>query len=216
MTQEVDSGALTLMQHALGLSGVDAEQRTFLQDGDIDQVTEISRFPRRSLTPFGRGYFQILFENVHGVAATLESFVDPYRPVNVSNGYPARVDPQKFEIWIGDAQCSTGQGGNFNQALFGFNRASVLQGPSDTAAGGPVTPALSRVFLGLFNEFAVTDGLGVEYGVNNKTNSMIIPIRRRWLPGEPLLFRSTSTGAGTITAQIQAFIGPVCLGQDLW
>ena len=216
MTQEFEGEALTLINAQYGLSGVDAEQQTFLDDGNVSQVIQMKDSARRARAPFQRGYFHILLSNEHGIASTLESFVDPYSPINVANGYPASVDPDVFEIWIADAQVLSGSGGNVAQGLIGFNRRSILQGPSDTAAGGGVTPSSVRIQLGIFDDWAISDGLGIEYGSNSLNNELSLSIRRRWLPGEPLLWRTTTTGAATVIASIQGFIGPVGLGQDLW
>ena len=217
MTQEFDSAALELVDNAYGLSGIDAEQQTFLEDGHVQQLLPIEAIARRSRAPFARGIFKIIMQNVHAVASSLESFVDPYNPVNVHNGYPDRVDPRKFDIWMLNATCRTNVGGNITQALLAINSIPALQAISDTAAGGPVAPVSFRDVFAGWNDFTTfTDSTGIEYGLNSISGLMNVPIRRRWSAGESILMRSEVTAAASVTCAVNCFIGPVALGQDLF
>jgi len=216
MTQEFEGAALTLIDAQYGLSGVDAEQQTFLDDGNVSQVIQCKDSARRARAPFGLGYFNITLNNVHSVAGDLQSFADPYNPVNVHNGFPAVVDPGRFDIWILDVQCLAGVGANVTWAILGFDAAAELQGISDTAAGGPVTPIDTSFYFGAFTDFTTIDpSFGTEFGVT-PGGDMKVNVRQRWAPGQFLLWRSQVTGGGSVTAVIRAFIGPVGLGQDLF
>jgi len=217
VTQEFDSAALELINNAYGLSGVDAEQQTFLDDGNVQQLLPIDGIARRSRAPFPGGIFQVRFSNAHVGAGQLESFVDPYNPVNVHNGYPAVVDPRKAEIWVLSALARADIGGNVNFAMIGVDMKAVGQGCSDTAAGGPVTPSDVRQILGGWDDFSTFfDGLGTEYGMNAASGAIDMPLRRRWAPGEQILFRSNVSAAAEVFGVAVCFIGPVTLGQDLF
>lgn len=216
MTQEFDSAALVLINAQYGLSGVDAEQQTFLDDGNVSQVIQAKDSARRARAPFSRGIFHGRLENVHTVAGDLESFVDPYNPVNVHNRYPAIVDPQKFEIWLLGATVVTNVGGNVTFAFLGMNLIALLQGVSDTAAGGPAATTDRRVNLFTWDDFAISDSLEVEYGRNVANGEMQAQPRRRLAPGESILLRSQVTAAASLTCMLTFFIGPVALGQDLF
>jgi len=216
VTQEFEGAALTLINDQYGLSGVDAEQQTFLDDGNVSQVIQCKDSARRARAPFKLGYFNITLHNVHSIAGDLQSFADPYNPVNVHNGFPAVVDPTKFDIWILDAQANASVGGNITWGILGYDTEAELQGISDTAAGGGVTPADVRFYFGAFTDFTtISDSVGVEHGLTSGGDGKI-KVRQRWAPDQPLLWRTQSTGGGSVTATIQAFIGPVGLGQDLF
>lgn len=216
MTQEFDSPALDLINNAYGLSGIDAEQQTFLEDGSVQQLLSIDSIARRSRAPFTRGIFSIRLVNSHAVLGSLESFADPYNPVNVHNGYPASVDPRKAEIWLLSATALSNVGGSAVQAMIGVDSRGVLQGVSDTAAGGGSAPSNFRDFWGFWDDFSLTDSLGIEYGQNSVSGKMTLAFPRRLSAGEPLLFRSESIGMSEIACRAICFIGPVALGQDLF
>lgn len=216
MTQEFDSAALELIDNAYGLSGVDAEQQTVLEDGHVQQLLPIDAIARRSRSPFRFGIFSLAFENDHGVASTLQSFIDPYNPQNVHNGYPGTVDPRKAEIWLLSATCRTNVGANVGIALVGVDAQAGLQGASDTASGGAVTPATVQDFWGFWDDFTISPLTVLEFGRNSVSGLMSLPFRRRLSAGEPILFRSTVTGAADVSMKATCFIGPVALGQDLF
>lgn len=215
MTQEFDSAGLTLIQRALNLSGVDAEQQTFLQDGDVSQVVDVGQFARRSLSPFRVGIFSILLQNTHPGAGDLQSFADPYNPINSHNGYPNPVDPNVSEIWVGDVQVNTTAGPNVTHSMFGYDAEAEFQGVSDTAVGGPVAPANRRQTFAVFNDFTTVDSTGVEFGQMSDGNFSYM-YRRRWQAGATLIHRSAATGVAGVNMIIQCYIGPVGMGQDLF
>jgi len=216
MTQEFEGAALTLINDQYGLSGIDAEQQTFLDDGNVSQVIQCKDSARRARAPFKLGYFNILLQNTHSVAGQLQSFADPYNPVNVHNGFPEVVDPTKFDIWILDMQAISSVGANMTWGVIGYDSEGDLQGISDTAAGGPAGPFDIETYFGVFTDFTtISPASGNEVGITGGGEAKI-QIRQRWAPGQPLLWRSLVTDATVARAIIQAFIGPVGLGQDLF
>lgn len=217
MTQEFDSAALDLLNNAYGLSGIDAEQQTFLEDGFVQQLLPIDNITRRARADFVRGIFSARLQNSHSVAGSLQSFVDPYNPVNVHNGFPASIDPRKADIWLLGATVRTAAGPNVTRALLEIDTDGALQAMSDTAAGGGLTPVDTSELIAGWDDFSTfTDSLGIEFGINSISGVIQPQIRRRMSAGEAIVFRSETTAAAAVNCNLQFFIGPVALGQDLF
>ncbi len=216
MTQEVDSAALALQQQALGLSGIDAEQQTFLDDGNISQTTGIDHIARRSRSPFRDGIFHLVLDNIHAVAGELKSFADPYKPISTHNGYPAFVDPKKFEIWLLSASCRSSVGSAMTWAALFYDMFAGLQGVSRTAAGGPVGVSNRETLLFVWTDFAtILASDAKEYGINVADKAAFFG-KYRLVPDEPLILRSEVTAGASVTMVATLFIGPVALGQDIF
>ena len=114
MSRTMNSQALVLLDRMLGLSGPGGEQYTTLDDGNVQQVLEISDVARRSLTPAGSaGVFTIMFENYEaGSTGVSSNVIDPYNFANEltvnfdTNGYPVPV-PLGFDVWVIQASAYT-------------------------------------------------------------------------------------------------------------
>lgn len=217
MTQEFEGAGLSLTNAALGLSGVDAEQQTFLDDGSVAQVLPIDAIARRSLTPFRFNQFYAVLENIHGVAGELQSFVDPYNPINVHNNFPASVDPNKFDIWLDSASVVTTGGSSVNWSILQYDANELSVGMSDLASGGPADIA-DRVYTSkIWNDFAtIALTTGQEHGLNALTLEAEPKVRQRCLPGVVWIHRSEVTGAVAIQMILSFAIFPISLGQDAW
>ena len=108
MTRTMNSQALALMDRILGLSGSSAgEQYTTLDDGNVQQVIDISAIARRSLTPAGSlGLYSIRLRNFHSSSALkIDNPCDPYNFANEltisydTNAWPVPV-PRGFDVWL--------------------------------------------------------------------------------------------------------------------
>jgi len=115
MTRTMNSQALVLLDRILGLSGSSSgEQYTTLDDGNVQQVIEISDIARRSLTPANTtGLFIATLQNRHEAATGLNrNPVDPYNLADTvtmayrTNTWPVPV-PRGFDIWLIDASVYT-------------------------------------------------------------------------------------------------------------
>lgn len=215
MTQEFEGAALDFIQPAYGQSGIDAAQQTFLADGDISQILDVKDSARRGRTPFQRGIFTAVLENVHAVAGELQSFVDPYNPVNVHNGFPASINPNLFDIWLLGASSVSNLDIDWSILMEDMN--TLLVGMSDTAAGGPAGIATRSVLLAAFDDFAtIALSTGPELGLATGTGRGMLFDRFRCSPGNVLIHRSKVAAASTVRIFLKMGIFPVTLGQDLW
>ena len=114
MSRTINSQALVLLDRMLGLSGPGGEQYTTLDDGNVQQVLEISEVARRSLTPAGSsGFFSVQMRNTIGAAGIQRATLDPYNLGNTTtvtlntNAYPVPV-PRGFDVWLIGATCWAG------------------------------------------------------------------------------------------------------------
>jgi len=109
MSRTMNSQALVLLDRMLGLSGPGGEQYTTLDDGNVQQVLEISEVARRSLTPAGSGGVFTMRSRVQSTSNTglLRNRIDPYNFTSQItgglttrvNGYPTPV-PRGFDVWL--------------------------------------------------------------------------------------------------------------------
>ena len=114
MTRTMNSQALVLLDQMLGLSGPGGEQYTTLDDGNVQQVIEISEIARRSLTPAGTAgiYSAICKNRAEGAAGLNDNVVDPYDLADSftvdqdTNAWPTPV-PRGFDVWLIDASVWT-------------------------------------------------------------------------------------------------------------
>ena len=114
MTRTMNSEALVLLDRILGLSGPGGEQYTTLDDGNVQQVIEISDIARRSLTPAGTaGIFNVVIQNNDTSGTLINQTMDLYDLRNTmtltasTHAYPVPV-PRGFDVWLIQASAWTG------------------------------------------------------------------------------------------------------------
>lgn len=224
MTKEFEGAALTGIDVSYQQAGVGGEQNTFLDDGNISQVMGVQDPARRQLQPLGDldGLFTGVLRNVHSVAGTLVSFVNPYDPVNVQSGYPAPIG-REFDIWVMGAFASTGgnDGGDITSASLELDNRGESQMFSDLAAGGAVTASARERPLVAWTSFVLLQGLNAAHDSGTDlAGRTFIPLNFRMPRGRSgdssfLLFRSLVTAAATTTCIIRFLITPASLGQDM-
>ncbi len=217
MTQEFDGPALSPLNRAYGLSGINAEQQTFLDDGNVQQVLDIGGIARRGRPGFSRNIFYGIMLNSHVGAGALLSFIDPYNAVNPANGYPAVIDPDEFDIYLLGMNSRAVVGGSVTWGMAGFDRQSVLVGLTDTAAGGAASTADQDIILGAWTDYTTitNTGTGIEFALDVSGRSWLT-FKERWPADTPLTFRSLVTGATDVFCEVKFGIAPAALGQDVW
>lgn len=215
MSQPVDSAALSLADRSYQLSGIDAEQETFVDDGSLSQTREMNPVARRGLTPFRRGVFNIVLENTHVAAGEVQAAVDPYAAANRNNGFPI-VDPNLFDLYLLDATVRCNIGAVVTWAFLGLIVDGTNWGATADQAGAAIAESDSRVALGLWRDFTtVAETGGIEHGLTT-AEQPLIQFKRRLLPIEQLVMRSEVTDAVAITMILTCGIFPISLGQDAW
>ena len=215
--RKVDSQALGLAGRALGLSGAGAPVTEFL-DGLLEQGIDVAPIIRRSRT-FGitEGLFTGLIVNVHGIADSITTRVQPYNvgPVASIAPYPDDI-PAGFELWLFSAVMrETGAGGGLTGALLSVQFAS--QGWGINNAGAQIV--VSREHPLAFWDALITEQIIFGELAGNRGPYQRIGIR---LPrslnaaGEitELQWRTTSAAAATFEVQVLLGLFPIALGQD--
>lgn len=219
MSQEFDSEGLVLVQDAYGLSGVDAEQQTFLDDGNVSQTLPVEAIARRSRSPLLNvaGLFHAVLRNDHTAAELLETNADPYNPVNPQSGYPVPIS-RKFDIWFLGAGMSVADGTLLTVAGVGMDLGAAGQMFSELdSTGGVVSTTTREIILAAWDDFTSLDGLitGADVAMD-PAGRTFIPLKLRWpRNGSLITFRSLSTAAVTATCLLTFGIFPVALGQDM-
>lgn len=219
MTQEFEGAALDGIDRSYR-SGPPGEQQLLLDDGHVSQVLPIEAPARRSLQPLGDlgGMFHGVFQNDHPIAGALESFINPYEPVNFQGEYPAPIS-LAFDVWLLSISVSAdvGDGALVTSAGIFYTLESVSQMFSDTAAGGGITPTNRRILIQGYTDFTSLAGLDTaeDFGVD-LAGRAFEPMAMR-VPRGPtfILFRSLVTGATVMTATALFGIFPSALGADL-
>lgn len=204
MTQQIESGALTLMNEILQL-GAGGEQTTQLDDGNVSQVIDIKSIVRRSLTfASTEGLFFFGYANIHAGAGVLTSSVNPYVATTGLNAFPT-VMPRGFDVWLLYATMFRVSGAG---ALTGASLEIVMTDAMRAKGANIGSPAIP---LGIW------DGLETitleEYGITEQGETVIRPMARL-RRGTAVQFRSNSAGVATFrcVAVVGAF--PAGLGQD--
>ena len=213
MTQEFDTRALDRLARVFGIGS--PEGQAFLDDGNISQVLEISPLSRRGLAPFKGGLFYIRMRNDHPAAGELQSFVNPYTPVNPQNGYPAVVDPLQFDVYFLGASVFTNGANPTTWAQIALDFQGVDQGASDIAAGGAIAPVDAEVGLLSWTDFTTMVAVN---GLGGLTSGgvMFQAMRMRVPPQASLTFRTEVTVGAVVTHAFCAMgIFPASLGQDV-
>lgn len=215
MTQEFDSPSLSLITQQHGLSGVDATQQTFLDDENVSQILDIIGSSRRASPEVPNAKMHGVLANFHAVASELQSFVDPYNPVNPQNGYPAPVDPNKFDIWLLGLSCrvAAGDGASVTWGMATADSQTDQQMFSDTATGGAVTPADRETALAAWTIFTGLDAVSGDFA-RDLAGRTFTPMKMRWPPNTLLSHRSQVTASTTVFQISHWAIFPIGLGQD--
>lgn len=215
MAQEVDSGALTLADRSYQISSAGAEQITRIDDGNLSQVREMNPIARRSLTPFRNGIFHLFFEVAQAGAGEDDATIDPYDVVNAHNGFPDRVDPNLFDIWLLRAAALTNTGANVTWATLGQRILGTNWGASADQAGAALTPANQALVYAIWDDFTtVALASGIEVGLLALNGQGVWRNRLRLLDAEPLVFTAEVTGAASVNCIATCGIFPIALGQD--
>lgn len=217
MSKALEGPALTGIDKAYQLSGVDAEQNTFLDDGNISQVLGTNRFARRDVEIFPGNYFHGIFENAHSVAGEQISFIDPYAPVNPHNNFPANVG-EEFDLYLVGVTATTTVAASMTFIAFDMDVREVNAAFSDLNSGGPGS-IVNRVFsLVGWNDFtAFPFGSNtVPAAMSGETPQILQPLKIRWPRGGcQLIMRSRVTAAANVKG-VAWFGGfPRALGQDV-
>lgn len=218
MAQEFEGASLSGINEAFGLSGVDAEQTTLLDDGNVSQVLDIGEPARRARAPAGAsGLFHAKLVNVHVASGELLSFADPYAPAFPQNGYPSPIGAE-FDIWLLGASVGiqAGSGAVVNWMTLGIDTRLEFQMFSDTAAGGAVAPANEEQVLAAWDEFTILNGTPENWGLTSAGVAYQAMRFRVPRTGGALLFRSEVSVASTATMILNLGIFPASLGQDVW
>lgn len=216
MTQEVDSAALTLADRAYGLSGVDAQQTTVIDDGNLAQVREMNPIARRSRVGFRSGQYTIFLRNVHAIAGELESEFNPLVPVHPINGFPSPVNTDLFDVYLMGcvSNADAGDGAAVTFGLVSINWPAAAQGDSDTAAGTAVAPAARDWPMWAWDDYT---GVAAANGDIGKTSAGVSyqPFNQRMDGGQIVTFRSEVTAASAVNCLFTMGIFPIALGQDI-
>jgi len=102
VAKQIDSGALDVVDSALGIGGAGSAAITELDDGVVDQVLSVNELIRRGLAPPAtQGIFRGVMRNTHSGAGGEFSTWTPYNPVlaTILAPYPRPVPPG-FDIWL--------------------------------------------------------------------------------------------------------------------
>lgn len=217
MSREVDSGALTFINRALGIAGV-GSPRTELIDGDINQTVEIANVARRAAP--GTGQFWGLHQTAHGAGATsLSATISPYGP-DLPNGntcavapYPNPV-PSKFDLFLIGASVHLSAVANYIAGSIQLNVPATNKGfgiQNNEGVFAAVNPA-STVFVADFP--ATAGGLQGVMAVTG-TGQVWLPLRFRVRRGTTITFSTDAGGAITITLNTLWSLQPICFGQNV-
>jgi len=227
----MNSQALALLDRILGLSGTGSgEQYTTLDDGNVQQVIEISEIARRSLTQAGTsGVFQVVMHATHTGASMTNMFLDPYNfgnSLTVSqdvNAWPVPV-PRGLDVWLIGASFST----DGNGSRLDWGQLS-LQSPSSHMAlnigqidAGGETQSGNDLGWTHLARWDTWDDDDMIYGVVNRElwvtadGRAYVPFNMRLRRGQ-LLVAINDSSAGEVQTYLSLTLGlfPEGLGQDI-
>lgn len=226
----MNSQALALMDRILGLSGSSSgEQYTTLDDGNVQQVIEISPIARRSLTESGTtGIFDISFNNLHSGASLNSNPINPYNlEENVSltsrvNIWPVPV-PRGLDVWlIGANAMQVGTDTNVSWCQLLLTMPSTFQAlyQRRSSMGVPIqiTNDLSYHSLTRWDTLAPDDILtsgSARYSFETENGEMYQHYGLRIRRGTTIDFITNTTGAAEIDCHMIVGLFPEGLGQDV-
>lgn len=204
MTQQIESGALTLLNEILQL-GAGGEPTAVLDDGNVSQVLDIQAVIRRSLTFANSGglwFFSL--QNVHPGADSQTSQQNPYAINGGLNAFPTTM-PRGFDVWLLYASMRRTSGAG---ALTGggpyLTLPTTMRGKG-TDVGAPI------VSLGLWDGVEALTGLN--FAVTTGGDS-ILRLGVRLTRGTTIHVRTVSTAAATFQTAVVVAAFPSGLGQD--
>lgn len=227
----MNSQALVLLDRILGLSGsASGEQYTTLDDGNVQQVIEISDIARRSLTPAATtGLFTARIKNTHEASTNLNTNpVDPYDLADTvtlsyrTNTWPTPV-PRGFDVWLIAASVITeGTASRLDWAELDLHTPSTSQafGVQRADLGTQVQLGNDVAHLGIARwDTVLPDTIitGVTVQRWATTNDEInVSINRRIRRGTEINFK-TKVNALYIDVTVDLTLGlfPEGLGQDI-
>lgn len=214
MTKKLDSDALGDLNRALGLSGA-GSRLTELEDGQVDQVIEISNIARRGRTLAGTGgIYTAILRNIHTDAEAQTSTATPYNIALPADRAPWPIPTsRRFDIWLLGASVRriSGSGSINAQLLVAFDASQQAWGFDDSAV---VVQKASRFALGHWNSF-LTAGTRVAGGLVNGNTFLNIGIRLPRNDNTQLEFVSASSATMTLECDMILGLFPVGFGQDV-
>ncbi len=219
MSKVIDSQALSVLQKALGLTGVGA-QLTELMDSTVEQVLDITPVVRRGRTlAASQGIFRGVLRLTHTDAEDQQATWTPYTEVatNVVAPYITPV-PEQFDIWLLSASLRRNSGTGTISA--GLELTNTRQG-FGIDDGGAFFANNSTMPLAYWDTLVVTatQTFGVTGGAEHREPWKKIMLR---IPREAnaagqnvgIRFGNTSSATSVYHCVILFGIFPVSLGQD--
>jgi len=210
--KKIDSDALGILTKALGLTGA-GSPITELTDGVVDQALDVVPIIRRGRTQEpSSGIYTAIMQNIHAVADTETTQVDPY---NVGTGvippYPDPLPPQ-FDLWLLSATVRRQSGAATVQASLHIQYGTRQQGWGVDDAGVAVVGS-APVPVGYWDALVSTQ---TTFALLNGANGPNQNIMRR-IPRAPNLtieFTTVASAAATFNCELVLGVFPVSLGQD--
>lgn len=215
-----DSGALELLNRALGLSGSGA-QNTQLSDELVNQTFDIGGVARRGreLTAGSTGIYWGVLQTSHATAGPISVTVDPYSPAAalVVNGYPTPTPPG-WDIYLfgADLRIVSGNNADFlDAALMVVPPASQVAFASDEGSGMAPPIVNTGVNLAIWDTALTVAGRPMVTNAVSGESWRKFGFRLR--RGASLVLASTAQNTNTVTLQCHMLLGifPAGLGQDI-
>lgn len=210
--KKIDSDALGILTKSLGLTGA-GSQVTELMDGVVDQVLDIGPCVRRGRTQAGTGgIYTARTRNTHTDAEAKTSTISPFNPVTTRIAPYPLVMPDRFDIYLIDAQVShiSGSTATISAALH-LNYPAIMMGISGV---GPATAAIATHTLAHWDALVTENVTFAVLAGDNGTR--VIPMLR--LPRSlttALVFATTSVLTAAFQLEITLGVFPIALGQDV-
>lgn len=205
----LDGQALAALNGILGTTG--GEEKTFLDDGNLQLSLDATHVIRRSRTVGGSsGIFVAKLANVHAGSDSVSLTVDPYALTGaVQAGYPKPV-PVGFDVWLldvlgtasADAMMDGGQTPSWVFLL--YPAVATVLGTAGSSARG---------VRGFADQLTFSGSARVLLATQADTFGRALPIR---IPRGTLLGWNTTALAVAGTLQCNAVLGlfPAGLGHD--
>jgi len=207
----VDSQALGILNKQLGITGRGA-QVTELLDGTLEQTFDTGPAVRRGRTLAATtGLVTGTLSNVHTVAETLTSSIEPYAvAVGAIAPYPTPV-PDTLDVWLLAATARQFSGtGTFTGSLF-LDYPNATQGWGINDSGAAVVRQDEHAIIVWDSILAVGPQFALmENGQPWQRLGLRLP-----RGGTILRWRSISSAAATFDCQLLMGLFPVALGQDV-
>jgi len=200
VAKQLTSGALEFVNRALGLFGK-GSQETFLEDGNVQQLLEISRLAAASqaLGP-AQGFFDGTLRMIHIAAGDIREIMDPYSPGTRARELTGETLPFLFDIWFlfASATIVTGNTLTFDNLEMGLDPDGLF-GISEGVTSETIMPLfrwnsqIGRVFTEA-EETLVNSASG---------QSVFMPTPFLWPRGATIEVASQTSGAGGATINVK-------------